>query len=63
MPNIPNDVRYRKDGCFVDDYDVIKRHIYEIIDRVMARKDSYITVYFGDHGTTVNIYPVEEDEE
>ena len=38
-----------------------KLNIHDIIDDAMNKKDRIITIYFGDEGTTVSIYPLEYD--
>ena len=38
-----------------------KLNIHDIIDDAMNKKDRFITIYFGDEGTTVSIYPLEYD--
>lgn len=55
---MPNSILKR-----LTDNDTDRQFIYELVDKIMPRKDCYIAVYFGEHGTSVNIYPVEEDEE
>lgn len=36
--------------------------IHKIIDDAMEKKDRYVTVYIGKHGTSVNVYPVDESK-
>lgn len=36
--------------------------VNDIIDRAMQKKDRYVTLYFGEAGTSVNIYPMTEEE-
>lgn len=38
-----------------------KLNIHDIIDDAINKKDRFITIYFGDEGTTVSIYPLEYD--
>lgn len=34
--------------------------ISRIINEAMEKKDRYITLYFGEEGTTVTVYPLDE---
>lgn len=40
-----------------------RRFIFGLIDKAMARKDRYISVYLGQNMTSINIYPVDEEDE
>lgn len=37
--------------------------IHKIVDEAMARKDRYVSIYFGSQGTSVTVYPVSTEED
>lgn len=37
--------------------------IFAVLDDAMVKKDRYVSIFFGPHGTTVSVYPIAEDEE
>lgn len=37
--------------------------IFAVIEDAMVKKDRYVSIFFGPHGTTVSVYPITEDEE
>lgn len=37
--------------------------IFAVIDDAMVKKDRYVSIFFGPHGTTVSVYPITEDDE
>ena len=40
-----------------------KRMIHNLIEEAMEKKDRYVTLYFGETGVSVSVYPLTEDEE
>ena len=49
--NIPN-------KTVLDNFD-----IHKFIDECMAKKDRSVSIYFGEHGTTISVYPITDDED
>lgn len=37
--------------------------IYKLIDDAMEKKDRYVTIYVGEEGMTVSVYPLTDDAE
>lgn len=40
-----------------------QKFIHDVIDKAMETKDRSVTLYFGNYGCSVSIYPISEDEE
>lgn len=40
-----------------------KEMIFAVIEDAMVKKDRYVSIFFGPHGTTISVYPITEDEE
>ena len=40
-----------------------QKFIHDVIDDAMEKKDRYVSLYFGEYGCSVSIYPINEDEE
>ena len=36
--------------------------IHKLIDESMNKKDRYVTIYFGENGTSVSVYPLIDEE-
>lgn len=43
--------------------DFDKGFVNDIIENAMQKKDRYVALYFGEGGTSVNVYPISEEEE
>ena len=41
----------------------IMKMVTDMIEEGIAKKDRYFTLYFGESGMSVNVYPLTEDEE
>lgn len=37
--------------------------IHKFIDECICKKDRYVSIYFGECGTTITVYPFTDDEE
>ena len=40
-----------------------KELIFDIIDKAMETGDRYVTIYMGEYGISVSVYPMEEESE
>lgn len=40
-----------------------RKFIHDVIDDAIEKKDRYVSLYFGEYGCSVFIYPMNEDEE
>ena len=38
------------------------RYIHDLIEDAMKKKDRYVTIFFGESGTHVSVYPLTEEE-
>lgn len=36
--------------------------IHKFIDECMCKKDRYVTIYFGESGVSVSVYPLTEED-
>lgn len=40
-----------------------KSFVYDIIDEVGKRKDIYVSIFIGPAGTSISVYPYDEENE